>query len=188
MIPSGGGAAFAGTRRSAGGGVPQQDPDDVVKGRWRNGLLDCCEVLCDGMFWMSLCCNPILFGQVMQRLQLDVFGWKSGKYKGTCSIITSVFVIHLALSMLGLGFILWPFYTIYTWLAFSNARYAYRKHYEIKPSTCDCCDGRMDDFCCIFWCGCCAGIQLARHTHNGRQYPYECCSPTGMSERAPEIV
>ena len=178
------GGTFAGT--SAGGGVPPKD-NDVVKGMWRKDLLDCCEVFCNGMFWMSWCLNPIIFGQVMERMKLDAFGYKHDK-EGTCSIITLLFVVFLVLCFVGIGVIVWPIWLIYTLFAFSNARYAYRKHYDIKPSLCDCCDGRMDDFCCIFWCGCCAGIQLARHTHDERQYPYSCCSPTGISDSAPEIV
>ena len=179
------GGAFAGT--SAGRGVLPQDDSDVVKGMWRNNLLDCFEVFCNGLFWMSLFCNPIIFGQVMERMKLDAFGLKKGK-EGTCNIITAVFVVYLVLILIGVGMFVWPFWFIFTLIAFSNARYAYRKHYDIKPSLCDCCDGRMDDYCCTFWCGCCTGIQLARHTHDERKYPYNCCSATGLIETAPEIV
>lgn len=180
------GGAVAGSGSDSAGKL--QDQDDAVKGMWRKDLLDCFTVVLTGMFWMSWCCNPILFGQVMQRMKLDVFGGKSGNYERTCTIITTMFVITFVLCLFGLGIFIWPFFAVYTWIAFSNARYFYRKHYDIKPSLCDCCEGRMDDFCCIFFCGCCTGIQLARHTHDERQYPYECCSPTGISERAPEIV
>jgi Cys-rich protein (TIGR01571 family) len=182
-IAAGGAVASSG---SGSAGVPQNQ--DVVMGMWRKGLLDCCGVLCNGMFWMSLCCNPIIFGQVMERMKLDFFGVKTRNYKNTCSTVTVVFVVYLALCFVGIGMFIWPFFTIYTWIAFTSARYAYRKHYAINPSLCDCCDGRMDDFCCIFFCGCCVGIQLARHTHNERQHHYDCCSKTGLSERAPEIV
>jgi Cys-rich protein (TIGR01571 family) len=183
--------ASGGAVAGSAGDVPlqeQQEDQDVIKGMWRKDLLDCFAVLCNGMFWMSWCCNPIIFGQVMERMKLDAFGRVETGKKGTCSIVTTVFLIYLFFCLLGFGIFLWPFFFVYTMLAFSNARYAYRKHYDIKPSLCDGCEGRMDDCCCIFWCGCCVGIQLARHTHDEGQYPYSCCSTTGISESAPEIV
>jgi hypothetical protein len=40
---------------------------------------------------------------------------------------------------------------------------------------------------CGLCCSCCAGIQIARHTHDERRYPYNACSQTGLPSWAPEL-
>jgi hypothetical protein len=45
----------------------------------------------------------------------------------------------------------------------------------------------LDDCCCAFWCDCCVVIQLARHTHDHRDYPYQLCTTTGLDRNDPEV-
>lgn len=48
--------------------------------------------------------------------------------------------------------------------------------------------GRVEDYICMFFCGCCSLIQMARHTHNDKEYPGFCCTTTGLEVGAPKIV
>ena len=54
---------------------------------------------------------------------------------------------------------------VYMLVIVTQTRFYYRKLYHIPATTCVCCEGRMEDFCCGYWCGCCTTIQMARHTH-----------------------
>ena len=160
----------------------------TVKGRWTTCLWGCFGVFCNGLFWQSLFCNPILFGQLAQRMRLGCCGDPIHKPSNVCTVITISYLLYVCSYVVALGPFIWPFWLMYTWILVMNVRYAYRSHYQIKPACCNCCDGRMDDFCCAVFCSCCAGIQMARQTHEERRYPYHCCSPTGLDPTAPEVV
>jgi PLAC8 family len=49
-------------------------------------------------------------------------------------------------------------------------------------------NGYVEDYLCLFFCGCCSLIQMARHTHNDKEYPGFCCTTTGLEVGAPKIV
>ena len=161
----------------------------AITGRWRNHMCDCCEVLCNGLFWMSWCCLPILFGQLMRRKKLTACGIpaRENGYTYTFWILFFSWLIVWILCATKVFQYVFYLWLIYMWVVFTNTRYHYRKQYKIPPSSCDGCDGRMDDFCCGFWCTCCVGIQMARHTHNMHDYPYVCCSQTGLWADAPDV-
>jgi hypothetical protein len=48
--------------------------------------------------------------------------------------------------------------------------------------------GYVEDFLCMFLCGCCSLIQMGRHTHDDKEYPGYCCTTTGLEVGAPTIV
>ena len=48
--------------------------------------------------------------------------------------------------------------------------------------------GYVEDFLCMFFCGCCSLIQMGRHTHDDKEYPGYCCTTTGLEVGAPSIV
>ena len=48
--------------------------------------------------------------------------------------------------------------------------------------------GYVEDFLCMFFCGCCSLIQMGRHTHDDKEYPGYCCTTTGLEVGAPKIV
>lgn len=50
------------------------------------------------------------------------------------------------------------------------------------------CGERLEDCACMIFCGCCSLIQMARHTHNDKEYPGFCCTTTGLEGEAPKIV
>ena len=47
---------------------------------------------------------------------------------------------------------------------------------------------RMEDCCCMGFCGRCTLIQMARHTHNDKEHPGLACTTTGLEVGAPRIV
>jgi PLAC8 family len=57
-----------------------------------------------------------------------------------------------------------------------------------KPDDADGNDGYVEDYVCMFFCGCCSLIQIARHTHNDKEYPGFCCTTTGLEVGAPKVV
>jgi hypothetical protein len=46
----------------------------------------------------------------------------------------------------------------------------------------------VEDGICMFLCGCCSAIQMARHTHDDKEYPGHGCTTTGLGVDAPEIA
>jgi Cys-rich protein (TIGR01571 family) len=48
--------------------------------------------------------------------------------------------------------------------------------------------GYIEDYLCMFFFGCCSLVQMARHTHNDKEYPGFCCTTTGLEPGAPKIV
>ena len=57
-----------------------------------------------------------------------------------------------------------------------------------RPDDTDTDGGYVEDSLCMFFCGCCSLIQMARHTHNDKEYPGFCCTTTGLEVGAPKIV
>jgi len=77
-------------------------------------------------------------------------------------------------------------WSIYLLIVGTITRQRMRLKYDIDGSCCagpDC----LDDCCCIFWCNCCTVIQMDRHTHDERRYPYDCGSATGLGPNAPQV-
>ena len=78
--------------------------------------------------------------------------------------------------------ILWHFiYVILLTAVLFKLRGYIRKRYAI-PGNC------LVDCCCSFWCPCLVLTQMMRHTTKYDVYPSVCCSETGVSPHAPEIV
>lgn len=48
--------------------------------------------------------------------------------------------------------------------------------------------GRLEDCLCMLCCGCCSLIQMARHTHNDKEYPGYCCTTSGLEADAPKVA
>ncbi len=166
-------------------------PHHIPMGKWRNDICDCCEVVHTGIFWQGLCCTPLLLGQVMTRSKLNALGFPSPSYQSTFCILASIWAGYLAFSLLisvldSQSFIIvwFVFFTIIT----ATTRFALRNRYQIPVKCCHGCGGKCDDLCCGLWCGCCATIQMARHTHPHNDFQYYCCSPTGLAQESPDIV
>ena len=112
-------------------------------------------------------------------------------YQNTCLIMTCIFLGAWALAAILAavapgGIAVWYAFYIYIIIAVTLARNNFRKKYNIPAQHCG--ESVLDDCCCAYWCGCCTLIQMHRHTHDEKSYPYEVTSKTGLPENAPEIV
>lgn len=168
----------------------QSQPGDLgVTKTWRHGLCDCFSTFFQPLFWMGCCCTPLVYGQVMTRMRLDWLGQPDRVHAGakTFGIVSLLFIAYLSLSLVGICFVGLAFF-IYSMVAFTRARSEVRRRFRIPAYILGCCNGGLEDCCCIFWCGCCSSIQMARHTHNEDKYPYEPCAPNGLPTYAPELM
>jgi Cys-rich protein (TIGR01571 family) len=63
-----------------------------------------------------------------------------------------------------------------------RVRSQFRHHYNIEGNC-------LADCCTMWFCTCCASIQMLRQTHDEEEYSYTCCNClTGLPDNAPEIV
>ena len=176
---------------------PEQAPEQAVEtsvtpidasppGKFKHGLLNCFDVVCNGLFWMALCCSPITEAQLLTRMHLDWCGSRSVHLEEVANTFGIVVTIFVAFILIGLWFpILTVIFLIYALIYGTRMRRAYREKYNVPA---ECCGDGVEDCCIVFWCGCCSDIQLARQTHDEHKYPYQCCTKTGLPGDAPAIV
>jgi len=182
---------------------------NVPEGKWRTELCDCCPTTGCSLCCMGWYCTPILMAQVMQRMKFNFCGDPSNDYEPVCSVFTiiriatifSVAMINILLMsqndavietigpILILVLRIVQVFGIYSIIAFTRARISMRRKYKIKPSCCS-TDGCIEDCCTVWWCSCCAAIQMARHTHDERKRnnTYDWTSRTGLYPGAPDMV
>ena len=162
---------------------------------------------------MGWCLPVVLAGQIYQRMKFNVCGCPAtnGGYQSTCMIMTGLFVLYLVLysTLMAIfppnitftttsgGSVIYsstpnPAYSVgfvfalCYFIALVRGRMEMRLRYEIRP---DCCgEGCCGDCCVMYWCSCCALLQMHRHTHDEFQHRYHMCSNTGLAPNAPEIV
>mmetsp|Transcript_119621 Transcript_119621/g.343626 ORF Transcript_119621/g.343626 Transcript_119621/m.343626 type:complete len:294 (+) Transcript_119621:59-940(+) len=165
----------------------------IPTGKWRNDIWDCCEVIHTGIFWQALFCTPILLGQILTRNHLNPLDMPHDSRVSYCQLFAGIWVVCLVLVLLaivgvapgGLVLLVWPLViTIVT----AMTRFMVRHKYQIPIKCCTGFGGSCDDICCGVWCACCVSIQMARHTHPPNEFPYDCCSPTGLEQGTPEIA
>lgn len=167
-----------------------EDVLDAPVGKWRSSLCSCCDVITQATFWMSFLLCPIQMAQIMTRLNLNWKGQKGTKNESamTFNIITIMFVIVLYLWMIPVaGWVFAIGFFIFVLYIGANTRGHMRRKYEIPKGLFGIMGEFAGDFCCMFWCGCCSTIQMARHTHDDKEYPGYCCTTTGLEPSAPEV-
>ena len=160
----------------------------LPQGRWRTTLCSCCDVVTQATFWMAFFCSPIFLAQIMTRLKLSYRGRDEGPEEAamTFSRVAMTFIVTLFFAYIPLVgpfvSILFILYMIY--VGVQTRRYM-RTKFDIAPITFfgDC----AEDCCCMFWCCCCSSIQMARHTHDDKEYPGLCCTTNGLAIDAPDI-
>ena len=170
--------------------IPHRERDSLGApfGRWRYPLCACCDVVTQATFWMALCCTPVFIAQLLTRLKLNWKGQKDTPEEVSLSYnkIVLTFIVVVAFGNLPVvGFFIIFLYIVglLLWTG-RNLRKSIRERYNIPPSL----PGPIDDCCCMLVCCCCSGIQMSRQTHNDKEYPGSCCTPTGLDLDAPEMV
>jgi Cys-rich protein (TIGR01571 family) len=73
---------------------------------------------------------------------------------------------------------------LYTLVLMIRTRSYIRSKYAIPEQYMSGCD----DCCLSLFCHCCTITQMARHTADYHTYPAACCTDTGLTETAPEVV
>ena len=183
--------------------VPKPSIDATLApvGRWRTELFDCNDC-CSPMCCMAFNLPCIISAQMIERLNLSLGGCRKnrGSYGkatrfGACVLYPSVLglLVLLPLIFLIAGIAAESvalinvsnifLFALTAWVIFISvamicARKSMRELYNIPGSCCE-------DFCCTYWCSCCVVMQMARHTHDLKEYPYSCCSSTGLGPNAP---
>eukprot|EP00536_Pseudo-nitzschia_multiseries_P013697 jgi/Psemu1/310185/fgenesh1_kg.602_\ len=174
---------------------------EVPKGQFRNKLCGCFGACCCP-FWMACCFEGIVLGQVLERNNFNFTGCPRENADGTpdtspgppiCKVYTGITLASILLGGVVMGAVN-PEYgqfflsaaSLYWLVVVTCTRYNMRKKYAIEPSCCgdNCCGDCLAAWCCP----CCSVIQMATHTHDDDQYPYDIMSPTGLNRGAPAIV
>lgn len=162
-------------------------------GRWRTTLCSCCDVMTQSTFWMGLCCAPVLIAQLLTRLGLSWNG-RSGvsDQEKSLSFNRIVIATMIALAVWKIpvagDLVLLVFYLVIVVHIGAQVRHHMRQKYKIPPTLPTRCGHRMEDGCCMVFCGCCSAIQMARHTHDDKEFPGHGCTTTGLEVDAPQIV
>jgi Cys-rich protein (TIGR01571 family) len=168
------------------------DRNGAPIGAWRTSLCSCCNVFTQSTWWMGFICTPILVAQIIDRMKLTWTGRPGTKEETALSynrILLSMIFVLAFFWVPVLGWILvFGFYAIVVVLIGSNVRAYMRQKYKIPARLPFRCGQYIDDLFFMLFCGCCSTIQMARHTHDDKDYPGHGCTTTGLGPDAPEIV
>jgi Cys-rich protein (TIGR01571 family) len=75
-------------------------------------------------------------------------------------------------------------YAMYLLIVMTRTRAYIRSKYNIPEKDCAGCE----DCCFSYFCRCCVVAQMARHINDYDRYSADCCSETGVTASAPELV
>lgn len=168
--------------------IAGKDAMTVVRGpKWRHPLCSCFDVLTQATCWMGFFCTPVLIAQLITRLKLNWKGMKDSNKEEVSLSFSRIVISAIVVLLLGyipvVGFFILLLYWLFV-VAYigTNVRYVIRRKYKIKAVT------RFDDCCLMTFCGCCSAVQMARQTHNDKEYPGYCCTTNGLEPTAPSVV
>jgi len=168
------------------------DENGIPVGGWRTRLCSCFDVLTQSTFWMGLFCTPILIAQLITRLKLTWNGREGSKEETSLSYNRLLLALVFTMTVFwvpAMGSVcLLVYYFVVVVSIGSHVRSYMRKRYKIPSTMPTRCGDRIDDVCMMLFCGCCSSVQMARHTHDDKDYPGHGCTTTGLEFDAPEIV
>lgn len=191
---------------------------DAPIGRWRHSTFSCCHVVTQSTFWMGFFCLPVQIAQLVTRLGLDWRGrepmgstvspssltvMEASTEEASLSynkiVLSFLAILLLGNFLIGANVIVVGLYMILLLLTTGiNLRRNVRIRYKIPTRTSASCLSNhesinhctecVEDGVCMLLCSCCSVIQMARHTHNDREYPGYACTTTGLAVGAPKVV
>ena len=156
---------------------PSMDAPLAPVGRWRTELMDCSDC-CSPLCCMAFNFPCIVSAQMIERLNLSLGGCRKDggangeatrfgacvlypSVLGLLTLIVVIFAIATAASgNVGLAYftivlyIVLPAWLIFVTVGMICARKSMRELYNIPGSCCG-------DFCTLYWCSCCAVMQMA---------------------------
>jgi len=180
--------------------APEEIPENAIWydengtpiGGWRNRLFGCCDVMTQSTFWMGIFCTPVLMAQLITRLKLTWNGREGPPEETSLSFNRLVLSLVFTMSVFWIPIMgsvcLFVYYLVVIVYVGSHVRSYMRRKYKIPSTLPTRCGDRIDDVCMMLFCGCCSSIQMARHTHDDKDYPGHGCTTTGLEFDAPEIV
>jgi Cys-rich protein (TIGR01571 family) len=173
-------------------GASNSDEDDSnapPMGRWRHAMCSCCDVFTQATFWVGCCCAPLLVAQLVTRLGLSWKGLATDSKEEASMSFSKIVIASIICLIFGYipiaGTLILLIFLLYL-LVFvgGNLRNSMRIKYKIPATTYECIDDRM----CMCFCGCCSFIQMARQTHDDKEWPGACCTTNGLEFSAPLIL
>lgn len=154
---------------------------------WRDRLVSVLLLILITVVWKVNHLRHLYLSQLLQRLKLNANG-DPGNYKNTCTTWTALGVIYIVCLACFLLAAFWtgsPFtflllipsfvLCLYAINVFVKTRHYMMRRYNIPSNKC--CE-ILHPFVIY---------QMMSHTHDHKQYRYNCCSHTGLDEDAPEI-
>ncbi|KAG7337200.1 PLAC8 family domain containing protein [Nitzschia inconspicua] len=168
------------------------DKNGAPIGRWRTRLCSCCDVLTQSTFWMGVLCTPILMAQLVDRLRLTWNGRPGPPEQTSLSYNRILLSLIFTLAFFWVPVLGWiliiSFYAVVVIYVGSHVRGYMRQKYKIPARLPFRCGQYIDDAFFMTFFGCCSAIQMARHTHDDKDYPGHGCTTTGLGPDAPAIV
>ena len=168
------------------------DDNGTPIGGWRTRLYSCCDVLTQSTFWMGFFCPCIQIAQLITRLNLTWNGQEGAPELTSLSynrlILALIFTMATLIVPVMGGLCLMVYYVVVVVSIGSHVRRYMRHKYKIPATLPTRYGDRIDDYCMMLCCSCCSSIQMARHTHDDKEYPGHGCTTTGLEFDAPEIV
>ncbi|CAB9506183.1 expressed unknown protein [Seminavis robusta] len=166
-------------------------------GQWSTKFFSCFQVFFTALFWMGCFCFPCVYGQLLQRMNMDLTGRsphpERPRVSGVCMSVLVMTTLVYCFWWMGVeGFLVdvmnWLFIGYCIFMGFI-LRSKIRKRFGIAPITTflTLCDGILEDILLAVCCNCCSAIQMARHTHDESRFPYNGCSTNGLPSYAPHL-
>jgi len=157
-----------------------QNEEDAPHGRWRTSIFSCFETLLTSTFWMAFLCPVIQTAQLQTRFHLSCVSRDAPP-----QMVHRTFIASMLVFLVFWTFLVWypqPFilYLLFYIFIQTRLRRNARRRYDIPGNLI------IDLFHTLF-CSCCSTIQMVRHTHDEKEYPYDGCATDGLPLYAPPL-
>jgi len=178
-------------------------------GAWKSGLWNCFEYgICHKALLCAVCFPPLLVGQLLTRMKMTWSGIPSSdseEFKKTFRIVLVLSICYYLIDTIfscmeelpvevdgeitmvlnedcpswkaNLSFWAAGSFGVYIFVVMIRLRMAIRQKYNIPQENCGVCE----DCCCMYFCGCCSLVQMAKQTADYEKEEAFCLSTTGLS-------
>jgi Cys-rich protein (TIGR01571 family) len=152
------------------------------RGRWRKCIFSCFDTACTGAFWMGFLCPVIQTAQLQTGFNL---GWLS-ETEVSPEVARRTFAMSIIVFLAFWTFIGWlpelfAVYVVFYLFVQARLRRNARLRYDIPGNA-------FMDLIYTLFCGWCSTIQMVRHTHDEKVFPYDACAIDGLSIDAPPLA
>jgi Cys-rich protein (TIGR01571 family) len=187
-------------------------------GSWKSGLCDCFEYgIWHKALLCAVCFPSLLMGQLLTRMKMTWSGIPTSDTEGFKKTFRIVLVISICKYLIdtifscveelpedvdgeitmvlnedcpswkaNLSTLTTLVFGLYILVVMIRLRMAIRQKYNIPRENC----GMFEDFCCVYFCGCCSLVQMAKQTADYEKEEAFCLTTTGLtpSDGANEVL